>query len=70
MINPLENLDEAKVLDMENFVGQFYDLAKVTPVTYTPKLNSFVSDFDIESVLAENESADIDLKKLLGLSDS
>ena len=55
---------------MENFVGQFYDLAKVTPVTYIPKLNSFVSDFDIESVLAEHESADIDLKKLLGLSDS
>jgi hypothetical protein len=53
---------------MENFVGQFYDLVKSTPVEYTQKLNSFVTDFDLENVLAENESLDIDLSKLLGLN--
>ncbi len=53
---------------MENFVGQFYELVKSTPVEHTQKLNSFITDFDLENVLAENNNLDIDLSKLLGLN--
>ena len=56
---------------MENFVGQFYEIAKSTPVQQTAQLNAFVTDFDIESLLAEHESlSEVDLSKLLGLTTS
>jgi hypothetical protein len=70
VINPLENLDESKIIEMENFVGQFYDLVKSSQVNNIPKLNQFVNEIDIENILSEHESLNVDLKQLLGLNDS
>lgn len=70
VINPLENLDESKIIDMENFVGQFYDLVKSSSVNNIPKLNHFVNEIDIENILSEHESLNVDLHQLLGLNDS
>jgi hypothetical protein len=54
---------------MENFVGQFYEMAKSSPVEQTAQLNTFVTDFDIESLLAEHESlSEVDLSKLLRIT--
>lgn len=66
MINPLENLDESKIQEIESHVQNFYEIVKNTPASQSDKLLSFVSDFDLEPHLAEEK--EIDLISILGLN--
>jgi hypothetical protein len=68
VINPLENLDESKIAQMENLVQGFYDLVKTAPVSHNEKVLSFINDFDIEPVLSEER--EVDLMALLGLEEN
>ena len=62
----MENLDFNTVLDIENTIGNYYNLAKEIKPNNFEKLISF-NDIDLETYLAETGSLDIDFKKLLKL---
>jgi hypothetical protein len=64
VINPLENFDENKILEMENLVHKYYDLVRATNIENTEKLDEF-QDFDLEGYLTENGNLEIDLKDKL-----
>ncbi len=52
--------------EIEGFVTQFYELAKISPVEHEEKLKQF-NNIDLEDILQENGNLDIDLKALLEL---
>ena len=66
VINPLENLDEKSIYDMENLVQNYYELVKTSNIRESDKLLQF-HEFDMQNYLNENGSLDIDLKKKLKL---
>jgi hypothetical protein len=63
VINPLDNLDENKLSEMEKLTNNYYDLVSKSSVSYNENLHRF-HDLDLEN----QESLDIDLTTLLKIS--
>jgi hypothetical protein len=66
VINPIDNYEESKILEMERVVSEYYDIVKDSGIKDQEKVSSF-NDFDLESFLNETKSLNINLKSHLGL---
>jgi glutaminase len=62
----MENFNENSINEMENLVQQFYDLTKTSSIDDSEKLKKF-NNIDLEELMEENGSLEIDLKSLLGI---
>lgn len=64
VINPIDNLDEENLMQMEKTITEYYNFTKDSKPTDFNNLVKF-NDVDLESYLAENGDINFDFSKLL-----
>lgn len=64
ILNPLDKQENQYVLEIEKNINSFYEITKSVPMEKQKICSEFI-DFDLEKYMAENDSNEIDLTKLL-----
>lgn len=66
ILNPLEKIEHNKLTASQDLVNNYYNLSNNVNVKNIDKLMKF-ADIEIESLLEENNTNDVDLSQLLDL---
>lgn len=66
ILNPLEKIENNKLTASQDLVNNYYNLANNVNIKNIDKLMKF-ADIEIESLLEENNTNDVDLSQLLDL---
>lgn len=64
IINPIENLDEENLIQIEKKISDFYEYTKEAKAVNSNDLIRF-NDIDLESYFSEKGDLDFDFNKLL-----